>query len=96
MRPRYRVGGLAAGHAEAAGGDRDPEAAAGAGGDLFTEPYLLTGRGGRAGASVSPVLLRYTQGIEQGKAGYAAAIGVLLAIGVMVVSLVHRFLLERS
>ena len=36
------------------------------------------------------------QGIEQGKAGYAAAIGVLLAIGVMVVSLVNRYLLERS
>lgn len=38
----------------------------------------------------------HTQGIEQGKAGYAAAIGVLPAIGVMVVSLVNRHLLERS
>jgi ABC-type sugar transport system permease subunit len=38
----------------------------------------------------------YTQGIEQGKAGYAAAIGILLAIGVMVISLVYRFVLERS
>jgi multiple sugar transport system permease protein len=66
------------------------------GANFFTEPYLLTGRGGPAGASVSPVLLMYTQGIEQGKAGYAAAIGVLLAIGVMVVSLVNRRLLERS
>jgi len=66
------------------------------GANFFTEPYLLTGRGGPAGASVSPVLLMYTQGIEQGKAGYAAAIGVLLAIGVMVVSLVNRYLLERS
>ena len=66
------------------------------GANFFTEPYLLTGRGGPAGASVSPVLLIYTQGIEQGKAGYAAAIGVLLALGVMVVSLVNRYLLERS
>jgi multiple sugar transport system permease protein len=66
------------------------------GANFFTEPYLLTGRGGPAGASVSPVLLMYTQGIEQGKAGYAAAIGVLLAIGVIAVSLVNRFLLERS
>jgi multiple sugar transport system permease protein len=66
------------------------------GANFFTEPYLLTGRGGPAGASVSPVLLIYIQGIEQGKAGYAAAIGVLLAIGVMVVSLVNRYLLERS
>jgi multiple sugar transport system permease protein len=66
------------------------------GANFFTEPYLLTGRGGPNGASVSPVLLMYTQGIEQGHAGYAAAIGVLLAIGVMVVSLVNRYLLERS
>jgi multiple sugar transport system permease protein len=66
------------------------------GANFFTEPYLLTGRGGPAGASVSPVLLMYTQGIEQGKAGYAAAIGILLAIGVMVISLVYRFVLERS
>ena len=66
------------------------------GANFFTEPYLLTGRGGPNGASVSPVLLMYTQGIEQGHAGYAAAIGVLLAIMVMAVSLVNRFLLERS
>jgi multiple sugar transport system permease protein len=66
------------------------------GANFFTEPYLLTGRGGPNGASVSPVLLMYTQGIEQGHAGYAAAIGVLLAIGVMAVSLVNRYLLERS
>ena len=66
------------------------------GANFFTEPYLLTGRGGPNGASVSPVLLMYEQGIEQGHAGYAAAIGVLLAILVMAVSLVNRFLLERS
>ena len=66
------------------------------GANFFTEPYLLTGRGGPNGASVSPVLLMYTQGIEQGHAGYAAAIGVLLAFMVMAVSLVNRYLLERS
>jgi len=66
------------------------------GANFFTEPYLLTGRGGPNGASMSPVLLMYQEGIEQGHAGYAAAIGVLLAIGVMVVSLVNRFLLERG
>jgi len=66
------------------------------GANFFTEPYLLTGRGGPAGASVSPVLLMYIEGIEQGHAGYAAAIGVLLAIGVMAISLVNRYLLERS
>jgi len=66
------------------------------GANFFTEPYLLTGRGGPNGASMSPVLLMYQEGIEQGHAGYAAAIGVLLAILVMAVSLVNRFLLERS
>lgn len=66
------------------------------GANFFTEPYLLTGRGGPDGASMSPVLLMYQEGIEQGHAGYAAAIGVLLAILVMAVSLVNRFLLERS
>jgi multiple sugar transport system permease protein len=66
------------------------------GANFFTEPYLLTGRGGPNGASVSPVLLMYEQGIEQGHAGYAAAIGVLLALVVMAVSLVNRYLLERS
>ena len=38
----------------------------------------------------------YTQGIEQGHAGYAAAIEVLLAIGVIAVSLVNRHLLEEG
>jgi multiple sugar transport system permease protein len=66
------------------------------GANFFTEPYLLTGRGGPNGASMSPVLLMYQEGIEQGHAGYAAAIGVLLAVMVMAVSLVNRFLLERS
>ena len=66
------------------------------GANFFTEPYLLTGRGGPNGASVSPVLLMYTEGIEQGHAGYAAAIGVLLAIGVIAVSLVNRYLLRGA
>jgi multiple sugar transport system permease protein len=66
------------------------------GANFFTEPYLLTGRGGPDGASMSPVLLMYQEGIEQGHAGYAAAIGVLLTLAVMAVSLVNRFLLERS
>ena len=60
------------------------------GANLFTEPYLLTGGGGPDGASTSPVLLMYQSGIQQGNAGYAAAIGVVLAIGVMVVSGIQR------
>jgi len=66
------------------------------GANLFTEPYLLTGGGGPNGASMSPVLLMYQQGIEQGHAGYAAAIGVVLAIVVMGISAINRFVLERD
>jgi len=66
------------------------------GANFFTEPYLLTGGGGPNNSSVSPVLHMYRRGIEQGDAGYAAAIGVLLAIGVIVISMVNRFILERD
>jgi len=66
------------------------------GANLFTEPYLLTGGGGPNGASMSPVLLMYREGIEQGHAGYAAAIGVILAIVVMTISAINRFVLERE
>ena len=62
------------------------------GANLFTEPYLLTGGGGPNGASRSPVLVMYQEGIEQGQPGYAAAIGVLLVIGTLVLSyLSNRF-----
>src|SRR5690606_35122759 len=66
------------------------------GANFFTEPYLLTGGGGPNGASVSPVLLMYQEGIEQGDAGYAAAIGVVLAVVVMAISLTYRFVFERE
>jgi multiple sugar transport system permease protein len=66
------------------------------GANLFTEPYLLTGGGGPNGASMSPVLLMYREGIEQGHAGYAAAMGTVLAIAVMVISAFNRFVLERE
>jgi multiple sugar transport system permease protein len=66
------------------------------GANLFTEPYLLTGGGGPDGASTSPVLLMYQKGIQQGHAGYAAAIGVILAFAVMAISGIQRFVLERE
>lgn len=66
------------------------------GANLFTEPYLLTGGGGPAGASDSPVLLMYERGIEQNQPDIASAIGVLLIIGVLIVSLINRRLLERD
>jgi multiple sugar transport system permease protein len=62
------------------------------GANLFTEPYLLTAGGGPNGASASPVLVMYQQGIEQGKPGYAAAIGVVLVLFVLVLAfLQYRF-----
>lgn len=65
------------------------------GANFFTEPYLLTGGGGPNGASVSPVLLMYREGIQQGDAGYGAAIGVLLAVLVMSISAFNQFVLEE-
>ncbi len=62
------------------------------GANLFTEPYLLTGGGGPNGASASPVLVMYQQGIEQGKPGSAAAIGIVLVVAVLIIAyLQYRF-----
>ncbi|WP_334170930.1 carbohydrate ABC transporter permease [Sinomonas sp.] len=62
------------------------------GANLFTEPYLLTGGGGPNGASTSPVLVMYQQGIEQGHPGYAAAIGIVLVVLVLAIAfLQNRF-----
>ena len=60
------------------------------GANLFTEPYLLTNGGGPNGASTSPVLVMYQKGIEQGNPDTAAAIGVILVIGVLLIALVTR------
>ena len=64
------------------------------GANLFTEPYLLTNGGGPNGASTSPVLLMYQRGIEQGNPDTASAIGVILVVLVLLISLVNRRLLE--
>ena len=66
------------------------------GANLFTEPYLLTSGGGPDGASASPVLVMYQKGIQQGNPDVASAIGVILVVAVLVVSLVQRRLLERD
>ena len=65
------------------------------GANLFTEPYLLTNGGGPDGASTTPVLLMYQKGIEQGQPDIAAAIGIILVLGVGVLSLLSRRLLEE-
>lgn len=66
------------------------------GANLFTEPYLLTNGGGPDGASASPVLVMYQKGIEQGNPDVASAIGVVLVLGVLAISLVSRRVLERD
>ncbi|WP_285243194.1 sugar ABC transporter permease [Pseudarthrobacter sp. fls2-241-R2A-127] len=60
------------------------------GANLFTEPYLLTGGGGPDGASASPVFLMYQKGILQGNPDVAAALGVVLVIGVLLVTLIQK------
>lgn len=62
-------------------------------GQIFTEPYLLTG-GGPNGASMTPALLMYQKGIQQGQPDIAAAIGMVLVLGVMVFSLIARRITE--
>lgn len=62
-------------------------------GQIFTEPYLLTG-GGPNGASMTPALLMYQKGIQQGQPDIAAAIGMILVVVVMIVSLVSRRITE--
>ncbi|MBL7262288.1 carbohydrate ABC transporter permease [Paractinoplanes lichenicola] len=64
------------------------------GANLFTEPYLLTGGGGPNGASTSPVLLMYQRGLQQGEPDFAAALGVILVIGVLIVALINRRFIE--
>ncbi len=66
------------------------------GANLFTEPYLLTNGGGPDGASTSPVFVMYQKGIEQGNPDVASAIGVILVICVLLISLVNKRLLERD
>ena len=66
------------------------------GANLFTEPYLLTNGGGPDGASASPVLIMVQKGIDQGSPDVASAIGMILVIGVLVISLISRRLLERD
>jgi multiple sugar transport system permease protein len=66
------------------------------GANLFTEPYLLTNGGGPDGASTSPVFVMYQKGIEQGNPDVASAIGVILVILVLLISLVNKKLLERE
>jgi len=66
------------------------------GANLFTEPYLLTGGGGPDGKSASPVLLIYQRGIQQNHPDNAAAIGVLLVLGVLLIAGIQQLLERRA
>lgn len=66
------------------------------GSNLFTEPYLLTGGGGPANASVSPVLVMYQKGIEQAHPDFAAALGIVLVVFVLALTLIARKFTEKG
>ncbi|SED78427.1 carbohydrate ABC transporter permease [Ruania alba] len=66
------------------------------GANLFTEPYLLTNGGGPDGASTTPVLLIYQQGIQQQNPDTASAIGMLLVIAVGLLSLTANRLTRET
>ena len=46
--------------------------------------------------TLSPILYMYQVGIEQADAGYAAAIGVTMAVVVLAIAAAQRFALERE
>lgn len=64
--------------------------------NIFTEPYLMTQGGGPDGASTTPGLLIYQQGFQQGNAGYASALGIVVGIFILVISLIQRRLFRSS
>lgn len=64
-------------------------------GQIFTEPYLLTA-GGPNGASMTPSLLMYQKGIQQGNPDLAAAIGLILVVVVLLLSWLSRKVTERN
>ena len=66
------------------------------GAKLFTEPYLLTGGGGPNGASTTPVLLIYQEGIQQNHPDTASAIGIVLVVGVLALTWIARRITEGA
>jgi len=62
---------------------------------LFVEPFVMTG-GGPLDATLSLVLYLYQQAFQFLRMGYAAAIGVVLALMIFLVTLIQRKYLERE
>lgn len=62
---------------------------------LFIEPYVLTG-GGPMQSTLSGMLYIYNQAFYFGHMGYAAALGFLYALVILIVVLVQRKVIERE
>jgi len=62
---------------------------------LFTEPYIMTG-GGPANSSLSVVMYIYKNAFQSLDMGYAATIGLVLALIILSVSLIQKRLLEKD
>jgi multiple sugar transport system permease protein len=62
---------------------------------LFIEPYVLTG-GGPLQSTMSGVLYIYNQAFYFGHMGYAATLGFVLALIILVVVLIQRRVIETE
>jgi multiple sugar transport system permease protein len=62
---------------------------------LFTEPFIMTG-GGPANSSLSVVMLIYKHAFQSLDMGYAATIGLVLALLIFSVSALQRKILEKE
>ncbi|MBN2908111.1 sugar ABC transporter permease [Polycladomyces sp. WAk] len=62
---------------------------------LFTEPYIMTG-GGPANSSLSVVMYIYKNAFQSLDMGYAATIGLVLALIILGVSMIQKRLLEKD
>jgi ABC-type sugar transport system permease subunit len=62
---------------------------------LFIEPYIMTG-GGPLSSTLSAVLYIYKQGFFYYHMGYAAALGLVFAILIMLVVVIQRRFIEKE
>ncbi len=62
---------------------------------LFIEPYVMTG-GGPLNSTLSSVLYIYKQGFFYYHMGYAATLGLILALIILTVVFIQRLVIERK
>jgi multiple sugar transport system permease protein len=64
---------------------------------LFDQAYIVSGGGGGPDyATLTPVLLLYQEAIQNIRFGYAAAMGIILLVFMVVLTLAQRLLFGRS